>query len=74
VQAGATWEQIAAARGTSAERIRAEYRQWAQSQHDTWAATGAWEGTEAHRMGMPEAKHAEALAGAAEPEQAEAGQ
>jgi len=33
VLAGAAWEQIAAAAGTSADRARQAYRQWAEGQH-----------------------------------------
>lgn len=33
VRAGATWEQIAAATGTTAEAARAAYRAWAEGQH-----------------------------------------
>ena len=33
VRAGATWEQIAAARNTTAEAARAAYREWAEDQH-----------------------------------------
>jgi hypothetical protein len=33
VRAGATWEQIAAARNTTAEAARAAYREWADGQH-----------------------------------------
>lgn len=33
VRAGATWEQIAAARNTTAEDARAAYRDWAEGQH-----------------------------------------
>lgn len=33
VRAGATWEQIAAARNTTAESARAAYREWAEGQH-----------------------------------------
>jgi len=33
VRAGATWEQIAAARNTTAEAARAAYRKWAEGQH-----------------------------------------
>ena len=33
VRAGATWEQIAAARNTTAEAARAVYREWAEGQH-----------------------------------------
>jgi hypothetical protein len=44
VKAGATWEQIGAARGTSAEPARADYREWATGQHHMWAATGGVDG------------------------------
>ncbi len=33
IQAGATWEQIGAATGTTAETARAAYVEWAASQH-----------------------------------------
>ncbi len=33
VRAGATWEQIAAARNVTAEAARAAYRAWAEGQH-----------------------------------------
>jgi hypothetical protein len=33
VRAGATWEQIAAARNATAEAARAAYREWAEGQH-----------------------------------------
>ena len=33
VRAGATWEQIADARNTTAEAARAAYREWAEGQH-----------------------------------------
>ena len=33
VRAGASWEQIAAARNTTAEAARAAYREWAEGQH-----------------------------------------
>ena len=33
VKAGATWDQIAAATGTTAEAARAAYREWAEGQH-----------------------------------------
>jgi hypothetical protein len=55
VRAGATWEQIAAARNTTAQAARAAYREWADGQHkyagmsdDEYAAAlrAASEGTE----------------------------
>ena len=41
VKAGASWEQIAAATGTTAEAARAAYREWAEGQHSTraWMTT-----------------------------------
>src|SRR5262245_19052123 len=33
VEAGASWEQVAAARGTSARQARQDYREWAEGQH-----------------------------------------
>jgi hypothetical protein len=33
VRSGATWEQIASARNTTAEAARATYREWAEGQH-----------------------------------------
>jgi hypothetical protein len=40
VKAGATWAQIAAATGTTAEAARAAYREWAESLHQLHADTG----------------------------------
>jgi hypothetical protein len=58
VEAGASWEQIAAARGTSAEQARQDYREWAEGQHNLW--TGKW-GGEPGRSGLDDAGYAEAL-------------
>jgi len=33
VKAGANWEQIGAARGTSSDQARRDYREWAEGQH-----------------------------------------
>ena len=57
VKAGASWEQIGAARGTRAEQARQDYRGWADAQHNlvTWT-----EG----RIGTSDA---EAIARAADP-------
>ena len=52
VKAGATWEQIAAARNTTPEAARAAYREWAEGQH-TYA-------------GMDDAEYAAALEAAQE--------
>ena len=42
VNAGASWEQIGAARGTSADQARQDYREWAEGQHRLWQATCQW--------------------------------
>ena len=61
VTAGASWEQIGAARGTSTDQARRDYREWAEGQHNllTWT-----EG----RIGMSDAEYAMAIARAADPE------
>jgi hypothetical protein len=41
-KAGATWEQIGAARGTSADQARADYREWAIGQHALHKDMGRW--------------------------------
>jgi hypothetical protein len=69
VEAGASWEQIAAARGASAEQARQEYREWAEGQHNLW--TGKW-GGEPGRSGLDDAGYAEALR-ALEPDREAAG-
>jgi hypothetical protein len=56
VRAGATWEQIAAARNTTAEAARAAYRGWAEGQHKY--------------AGMGDAEYAAALEAAGEPGEA----
>jgi hypothetical protein len=58
VEAGATWDQIGAARGASAEQARQEYREWAEGQHNLWA--GKW-GGEPGRCGLDDVGYAEAL-------------
>ncbi len=40
VRAGATWDQIAAATGTTAEAARAAYAEWAEGQHRLHADIG----------------------------------
>jgi hypothetical protein len=55
VEAGATWQQIADARGTSEEQARQDYREWADGQHMLWEH---YEG----KFGMPDAEHATAIA------------
>jgi hypothetical protein len=52
VRAGATWEQIAAAAGTTDEVARAAYREWAEGQHKY--------------AGMDDAEYAAALRAASE--------
>jgi hypothetical protein len=54
VKAGATWEQIGAARGTSADGTRQDYRQWAASQHWLYAE---YEG----KFGMNDTEYATAI-------------
>ncbi len=56
VRAGATWEQIAAATGTTVEASRAAYRDWAEGQHKY--------------AGMDDATYDAALEAAGEPEAA----
>jgi hypothetical protein len=65
VKAGASWEQIGAARGTSAEQARQDYREWAEGQHNLW--TGAY-GGEGGRFGMDDAEYAAAIERANAPE------
>jgi hypothetical protein len=36
LQAGATWEQVAAATGRGAAEARRDYRQWAADEHRLW--------------------------------------
>jgi hypothetical protein len=59
VKAGATWDQIAAATGTTAEAARAAYREWADGQHQLYADTG--------RFGLGDAGYAAALEAAGDP-------
>jgi hypothetical protein len=61
VKAGASWEQIAAARGISTGRARRDYREWAEGQHSllTWT-----EG----RTGVSDAEYAQAIARASDPQ------
>jgi hypothetical protein len=37
LQAGATWEQVAAATGRDAAQARRDYREWAEDEHRLWA-------------------------------------
>jgi hypothetical protein len=41
-KAGATWEQIGATRGTTADQARADYREWAIGQHALHEDMGRW--------------------------------
>jgi len=52
VLAGATWEQIAAATGTTVEDTRAAYRTWAEGQHRLFTDIG---------IGMDDEAYAQAL-------------
>jgi hypothetical protein len=58
VRAGATWEQIAAATGTTAKTARTAYREWAEGQHKY--------------AGMGDEEYAAALEVAGEPDPAAA--
>lgn len=59
--AGASWEQIGAARGTSADQARQDYREWADGQHELLTLMeGRW--------GMSDDEYAKAIGRAAEPE------
>jgi hypothetical protein len=42
LEAGATWEQVAAATGTDEAKARQEYRQFAEGQHHLWQQEGKW--------------------------------
>src|ERR1022692_128609 len=59
VKAGATWEQIAEATGTSEARARQEYREWAGGQHRLYRD---YEG----KFGMDDTEYAAAIARTAE--------
>ena len=37
LQAGATWEQVAAATGRDQAQARQDYREWAEDEHRLWA-------------------------------------
>jgi hypothetical protein len=49
VRAGASWDQIAAAAGTTEAEARAAYREWADGQHQLFADTG--------RFGLDDARY-----------------
>lgn len=65
LQAGATWEQIADACGSSPAQVRQDYRDWAEGQHRLW--TGELGGGPG-RFGLDDDAYAEAIARAAEPD------
>jgi hypothetical protein len=58
LEAGATWEQVAAARGCDEAQARLDYRKWAQGQHRLWAGEYGGGG----KFGMNDSQYAEALA------------
>jgi hypothetical protein len=60
-KAGASRDQIGAARGTSAEQARQDYRKWADGQHSLLDCTDG-------RFGMTDADNAAAHARSADPE------
>jgi hypothetical protein len=65
LQAGATWQHVADARGCDEAQARQEYREWAEGQHGLW--TGQL-GGEPGRFGLDDAGYAAAIARAAEPD------
>lgn len=60
-KAGASWEQIGAARGTSADQARADYRSWADGQHSLLSFGDG-------KFGMPDADYDAAYARSADAE------
>lgn len=60
VKAGATWEQIGDTRGTTAARVRRDYREWAASQHRLGAD---YDG----RFGLSDTEHGESMTRSADP-------
>jgi hypothetical protein len=65
VKAGATWEQVAAARGCSEAQARQDHRDWAEGQHRLW--TGEL-GGRAGEFGIDDDAYAAAIARAGEPD------
>jgi hypothetical protein len=63
VKAGATWDQIAAATGTTAKAARVAYREWAEGQHRLHADIG---------LGLDDAEYAAAIEAAGVPDAAPA--
>ena len=58
LEAGATWEQVAAALDCDEAQARQDYRNWAEGQHRLWAGEYGGGG----KFGMNDAEYAEALA------------
>src|SRR5262249_61130381 len=58
LEAGATWEQVAAALDCDEAQARQAYRKWAEGQHRLWAGEYGGGG----EFGMNDAEYAEALA------------
>lgn len=55
LQAGATWEQVAAATGRDEPQARRDYREWAEDEHRLWADYNG-------EFGMDAADYAAAIA------------
>jgi hypothetical protein len=55
LQAGATWEEVAAATGRDEAQARMDYREWAEDEHRLWAD---WNG----EFGIDAAEYAAAIA------------
>ena len=55
LQAGATWEQVAAAIGRGEAQARRDYREWAEDEHRLWAVYNG-------EFGMDAAEYAAAVA------------
>jgi hypothetical protein len=55
LQAGATWEQVAAATGRDVAQARRDYREWAEDEHHLWTE---YDG----EFGMDAAEYAAAIA------------
>jgi hypothetical protein len=66
--AGASWAQVAAARGCPEAQARQEYREWAQGQHNLWRGEYGAGG----RFGVDDAEYAAAIARADELDPGEA--
>jgi hypothetical protein len=58
LEAGATWEQVAAALDRDEIQARQDYRKWAEGQHRLWAGECGGGG----KLGMNDAEYAKALA------------